>query len=127
LGAGGVTMSGGERQRLALARLLLARRPVMVLDEPTEHLDPATADTLTEVMVEVTRESTTLLITHRLIDLDQVDRIVVLISGEVAAAGTHEELLARGGWYAERWSIERDRADLAELTASIPAGTSIRR
>ena len=127
LGAGGVTMSGGERQRLALARLLLARRPVMVLDEPTEHLDAATADALTEVMVEVTRESTTLLITHRLIDLDQVDRIVVLISGEVAAAGTHEELLARGGWYAERWSIERDRADLAELTASIPAGTSIRR
>jgi thiol reductant ABC exporter CydC subunit len=127
LGTGGVRMSGGERQRLALARLLLAQRPVMVFDEPTEHLDPQTAAALTELLIDVTVERTMILITHRLLDLDRLDRIVVLISGEIVASGTHEELLAEGGWYAERWDAERDRVDLAEITASIPAGTSVHR
>jgi thiol reductant ABC exporter CydC subunit len=127
VGSGGVTMSGGERQRLALARLLLAHRPVMVFDEPTEHLDPATADALTDVLLEVTEGRSTVLITHRLRDLDRLDRIVVLISGEVVASGTHAELLAEDGWYADRWRAETEQADLAALTASIPAGTAIRR
>lgn len=127
IGSGGVTMSGGERQRLALARLLLAHRPIMVFDEPTEHLDPATADALTDVLLEVTEGTSTVLITHRLRDLDRLDRIVVLISGEVAASGTHDQLLAEGGWYADRWRTEIEQADLAALTASIPAGTAIRR
>jgi thiol reductant ABC exporter CydC subunit len=127
VGSGGVTMSGGERQRLALARLLLSHRPIMVFDEPTEHLDPATADALTDVLLEVTDGTSTVLITHRLRDLDRLDRIVVLISGEVVASGTHEDLLAEGGWYADRWRAETEQADLAALTASIPAGTAIRR
>jgi len=119
------TMSGGERQRVALARLLLAARSVLILDEPTEHLDPGSADLLTEDLLEVTRGRSTLLITHRLQGLDQVDRIVVLIQGQVRAEGTHEELLAQGGWYADRWMSEVERGDLAALTAQIPPGTAL--
>ena len=127
LGPQGVSMSGGERQRLALARLLLANRPVMVLDEPTEHLDPHTADALTDDLLRVTEGHSTLLITHRLRGLENVDRIHVLIAGEMAASGTHEQLLADGGWYAERWRQEREQMDVAALMATIAPGTALAR
>jgi len=125
LGPHGAAISGGERQRLALARLLLADRTLLVLDEPTEHLDPQTADALTEDLITVTAGRSTLLITHRLRGLDRVDRVVVLIAGQVRAVGTHDELVAQGGWYAERWRAEAERADLGALTHSIPAGSAL--
>jgi ATP-binding cassette subfamily C protein CydCD len=125
LGPHGAAISGGERQRLALARLLLAERRLLVLDEPTEHLDPQTADALTDDLLAVTAGSSTLLITHRLRGIDRVDRIVVLIAGQVRAVGTHAELLAQGGWYAERWRAEQERGDLATLIEAIPAGTAL--
>lgn len=127
LGPRGTAMSGGERQRLALARLLLADRTVLVLDEPTEHLDPETADALTEDLLDVTRDRSTLLITHRLRGLESVDRIVVLIHGQVRAEGTHAELVAEGGWYADRWTAETEQGDLASLAAAIPPGTALTR
>ncbi len=127
LGSRGATMSGGERQRLALARLLLADRPVMVLDEPTEHLDPLTADALTTDLLRVTEGISTLLITHRLRGLDHVDRIHVLVAGEISATGSHDELIAQGGWYAEQWQRESDHLNLAGLMSSIPPGTAISR
>ena len=125
LGPHGTAISGGERQRLALARLLLADRRLLVLDEPTEHLDPQTADALTDDLLAVTSGRSTLLITHRLRGLDQVDRIVVLVAGQVRATGTHEQLLDQGGWYAERWRAEQEQGDLASLMDAIPAGTSL--
>lgn len=127
LGPHGAAISGGERQRLALARLLLAERRLLVLDEPTEHLDPQTADSLTDDLLAVTAGRSTLLITHRLRGLDRVDRVVVLISGQVRAVGTHAELVAQGGWYAERWRAEQERGDLAALIETIPAGTALTR
>ena len=127
LGPRGATMSGGERQRVALARLLLADRRILVLDEPTEHLDPQTADALTDDLLDVTRDRSTILITHRLRGLEQVDRIVVLAHGEVRAEGTHAELLHEGGWYAERWAQEAAQGDVAALAAAIPPGTALTR
>lgn len=124
LGPHGAAMSGGERQRLALSRLLLAERRLLVLDEPTEHLDPRAADDLTDDLLSVTAGCSTLLITHRLRGLDRVDRVVVVIAGQVRAVGSHAELLAQGGWYSERWRAEQERGDLAALMEAIPEGTA---
>jgi len=132
VGPQGVTMSGGERQRLALARLLLAQRAVMVLDEPTEHLDPHTADALMDDLDRVSAQVTgqgvsTVLITHRLRGLENFDHIIVLIEGEVAAAGTHAALVSRPGWYSQRWEHEQERSDLGALIARLPVGECLRR
>ena len=99
VGAHGAAMSGGQRQRLALARALLAGPALMVLDEPTAHLDPESRRALTADILAATRGRATLLITHDLDGLDQVDEIVVLDRGRVVARGTHAELLSSGGLY----------------------------
>lgn len=98
VGAFGARMSGGERQRLALARLLLADRPAVVLDEPTEHLDRQTAAEVEGTIVQETVGLTTIVISHQVID--EVHRILEMDGGRIIASGTHEQLLARRGWYA---------------------------
>jgi ATP-binding cassette, subfamily C, bacterial CydC len=103
VGAHGTAISGGQRQRLALARALLADPPLMVLDEPTAHLDPDSRRALTADILTVTEGRATLLITHDLDGLDQVDEIVILDRGRVAARGTHAELLRSGGLYRQMW------------------------
>ncbi len=99
VGARGTAISGGERQRLALARALLAGPELLILDEPTAHLDPEAAAALTADLLTVTAGRATLLITHDLEGLDQVDEIVVLDRSRVAERGTHRELMRAGGWY----------------------------
>jgi thiol reductant ABC exporter CydC subunit len=106
VGERGARMSGGQRQRLAIARALLADFPVLILDEPGEHLDTATADGIVADLLAVTRDRTTLLITHRLTGLDDVDEVLLLDRGRVLERGTHAELLARGGRYAGLWHAE---------------------
>jgi ATP-binding cassette, subfamily C, bacterial CydC len=103
VGAHGTAISGGQRQRLALARALLADPPLMVLDEPTAHLDPGSRHALTCDILRVTQGRATLLITHDLDGLDQVDEIVILDRGRVAARGTHAELLSSNGLYRRMW------------------------
>jgi ATP-binding cassette subfamily C protein CydC len=103
VGAHGTAISGGQRQRLALARALLADPPLMILDEPTAHLDPDSRRALTTDILTVTQGRATLLITHDLDGLDQVDEIVILDHGRVAARGTHAELLNSGGLYRQMW------------------------
>jgi ATP-binding cassette subfamily C protein CydC len=103
VGAHGTAISGGQRQRLALARALLADPPLMVLDEPTAHLDPDSRRALTTDILTVTQGRATLLITHDLDGLDQVDEIVLLDHGRVAACGTHAELLRSDGLYRRMW------------------------
>jgi thiol reductant ABC exporter CydC subunit len=101
-------LSGGQRQRLALARALLADFPVLVLDEPTEHLDTQAADALTRDLLDATAGRTTLIVTHRLHGLDNVDEIVVLDAGQVVERGTHADLLATGRVYPRLWQRERE-------------------
>ena len=95
VGPAGTRLSGGQRQRVAVARALLADFAILILDEPAEHLDPAAADALTADLLALTAGRSTLLITHRLADLDQVDEIIVLDEGRVVERGTHTELLRR--------------------------------
>jgi ATP-binding cassette, subfamily C, bacterial CydC len=99
VGARGAAMSGGERQRLALARALLADPDLLILDEPTTHLDPEAASALTADLLAVTAGRATLLITHDFDGLDQVDEIIVLDQGRVVQRGTHRELMTAGGPY----------------------------
>ncbi len=108
VGARGAQISGGERQRLALARALLADPQIMVLDEPTAHLDRAARQALTADLLEVSRGRTTLLATHELTGLDQVDEILVLDAGSVAQRGTHDELVSVPGIYQQMWDIEQE-------------------
>ena len=99
VGSRGAAMSGGERQRLALARALLADPDLLILDEPTAPLDPEAATVLTADLLAATAGRSTLLITHDFTGLDQVDEIIVLDRGQVAQRGTHRELIRADGPY----------------------------
>jgi ATP-binding cassette subfamily C protein CydCD len=100
VGEHGKYMSGGERQRLALARALLADFPILVLDEPGEHLDLATADALLADVQAAAAGRTLVTISHRLRGLEGFDEIVVLAAGRVVERGTHDDLMhARRGYY----------------------------
>ncbi len=103
VGPAGRRLSGGQRQRVAVARALLADFSILILDEPVEHLDPAAADALTADLLALTEGRSTLLITHRLAGLDQVDEILVLHEGRVVERGTHRDLVSAGGSYAGLW------------------------
>lgn len=118
VGEHGARFSGGQRQRLALARALLADFPVLVLDEPAEHLDLATADALTADLLAATEGRTTLLITHRLRGLEAVDEVIVLDEGRPVQRGSYAELSAEEGPL--RRMQERERAgDLLERRPSL--------
>ena len=106
VGERGARMSGGQRQRLAIARALLADFPVLVLDEPGEHLDTATADAIVADLLALTQDRSTLLITHRLVGLQELDEVIVLDRGRALERGTHAQVLAQGGRYAALWARE---------------------
>jgi ABC-type multidrug transport system fused ATPase/permease subunit len=97
VGAHGAALSGGQRQRLALARALLADPALLILDEPTAHVDPDTRRAVTRDLLAATAGRSVLLIAHDLDGLDQVDEIVVLRRGKVIGRGTHAELMQAGG------------------------------
>ncbi|NED16498.1 thiol reductant ABC exporter subunit CydC, partial [Streptomyces sp. SID9124] len=108
VGEHGARLSGGQRRRLALARALLADFPVLVLDEPAEHLDLPTADALTRDLLAATRGRTTVLITHRLAGLEAVDEVVVLEAGAIVQRGPYDVLAAADGPLRRMLARERE-------------------
>lgn len=106
IGEQGLRLSGGERQRLAIARVLLKDAPVMIFDEPTANLDPLTEKQVLETLFETMRGKTSLLITHRLVGLENVDEILVMDHGTIVERGRHAELLSSGGLYRRLWDLQ---------------------
>ncbi len=119
VGERGLKLSGGEKQRVAIARTLLKDPPILILDEATSALDSRTEAAIQETLSDVTRQRTSLVIAHRLSTVVDADQIVVLDEGRVAERGTHAQLLRKNGLYAEMWARqqseqERDEAEAAE-------------
>lgn len=103
VGERGVKLSGGEKQRIAIARALLQRTPIVVLDEATSALDSLTEKQIQTAIFELIENKTAIVIAHRLSTILRMDRIIVLSNGEVIEQGTHTELLAQQGHYYKMW------------------------
>jgi ABC-type multidrug transport system fused ATPase/permease subunit len=108
VGDQGSALSGGQAQRLAIARALLKDAPIVVLDEPTSQIDVETEALLNRALERLTQSKTVLLIAHRLSTIEQADRVIVMDDGALAESGTREELLAQGGIYANMVKTKRE-------------------
>ncbi|HEY0369220.1 MAG TPA: ATP-binding cassette domain-containing protein, partial [Chthoniobacterales bacterium] len=104
VGERGGHLSVGQRQRIGIARAFLKNAPILLLDEPTSALDPTTEAAIMETIKELMRGRTTLIVTHRIGTIHGADRIVVLRNGELVEDGTGDELVARGGTYADLYA-----------------------
>jgi ATP-binding cassette subfamily B protein len=106
VGERGVTLSGGQRQRLAIARAVIRNTPILVLDEPTSGLDAQSEQAVFEALDRVMKDKTTIVIAHHLATIRRADTIFVVNDHQLAERGTHDELLAAGGFYAELHGIQ---------------------
>jgi ATP-binding cassette subfamily B protein len=124
VGERGLKLSGGEKQRVAIARTILKSPPILMLDEATSALDSHTEKEIQDALERVARERTSLVIAHRLSTVVHADNIIVLDQGAIVEQGTHLELLARGGLYASLWARQREadqaRERLAEVAGDEP-------
>jgi ABC-type transport system involved in Fe-S cluster assembly fused permease/ATPase subunit len=114
VGERGLKLSGGEKQRVAIARTLLKDPPILILDEATSALDSRTEEAIQATLDNVARNRTTIIIAHRLSTIVEADRIIVLDAGRIAETGTHNELLRAGGLYAELWARQAAERELEE-------------
>jgi ATP-binding cassette, subfamily B, heavy metal transporter len=119
VGERGLKLSGGEKQRVAIARTILKGPPILVLDEATSALDSHTEQEIQDALERVSRNRTSLVIAHRLSTIVGADEIIVLDQGRIAERGTHTQLLATGGLYASMWNRQREAQEARERLARI--------
>src|SRR2546423_2393389 len=115
VGERGVTLSGGQRQRIAIARAIIRNAPILILDEPSSGLDAASEELVFDALARLMEGKTSIVIAHRLATIRRADVIFVINEGRVVESGTHHELLARGGLYAELYEIQFRKEEMDDL------------
>jgi len=115
VGERGLKLSGGEKQRVAIARVLLKNPPILVFDEATSSLDSQSEKNILSELYKISRDKTTLVIAHRLSTIVDADTIIVLDQGRVKEQGSHAQLMEKGGIYAELWKIQQRKAHSEEI------------
>ncbi|HMF57669.1 MAG TPA: ABC transporter ATP-binding protein [Pyrinomonadaceae bacterium] len=118
IGERGVTLSGGQRQRIAIARAIIRNAPVLILDEPSSGLDAASEELVFDALTRLMEGKTSIVIAHRLATIRRADVIFVINEGMVVESGTHQQLLARGGLYAELYEIQFRKEEMDDLEAT---------
>jgi ATP-binding cassette, subfamily B, heavy metal transporter len=124
VGERGLKLSGGEKQRVAIARTILKGPPILLLDEATSALDSHTEKEIQDALERVSRNRTTLVIAHRLSTIVGADEIIVLDQGVIAERGSHHQLLAQGGLYASMWNRQREAEAAREKLALVDDAAS---
>jgi ATP-binding cassette subfamily B protein len=124
VGERGLKLSGGEKQRVAIARTILKDPPIMLFDEATSALDSHTEREIQDNLAEVSRDHTTLVIAHRLSTIIDADEIIVLDDGRIAERGRHEDLLAAQGQYAAMWRRQQEAARKELMGGELMSGGS---
>jgi ATP-binding cassette subfamily B protein len=117
VGERGLKLSGGEKQRVAIARTILKGPPILLLDEATSALDSHTEKEIQDALDQVSRNRTTVVIAHRLSTIVGADNILVLDAGQLVEQGTHAELLAKAGLYASLWDRQRQAEKARQVLA----------
>lgn len=107
VGEGGSTLSGGEKQRISIARAILKNAPIVLLDEATASLDPENELHIQQAINDLVQNKTVIVIAHRLNTIQQADKIVVIDKGSVAEEGKHDELLKNNGLYKSLWDEQQ--------------------
>jgi ABC-type transport system involved in Fe-S cluster assembly fused permease/ATPase subunit len=122
VGERGLKLSGGEKQRVAIARTVLKDPKILILDEATSALDSRTERDIDAALRAVSAQRTTLVIAHRLSTVVDADEIIVLVDGHIAERGTHRDLLARGGVFARMWDLQAQQAEPEALEEDLQDG-----
>lgn len=125
VGERGLKLSGGEKQRVAIARVLLKDPPILVFDEATSSLDSQSEKNILSALAKISKNKTTLVIAHRLSTIVDADQIIVLDKGRIEEQGSHQQLLESNGTYAELWAIQQKKAKSEKMIESLIPETGI--
>jgi ATP-binding cassette subfamily B protein len=114
VGERGLKLSGGEKQRVSIARTLLKNPPILIFDEATSALDSGTEKAIQAELAEISRDRTTLMIAHRLSTIVDADQILVMEAGSIVERGSFRELMAQDGRFAQMWRLQQEESEKAE-------------